>query len=198
MTPKTFLFIGRSGAGKGTQAKLLSEYIKGHAGNSLPVFYLETGSHFREFVKGESYTSQQAKILYDKAERQPDFLAVWNWGDIFVKQFTDSMHLIMDGMPRSLGEALMLRTAFDFYHISKPVVVYVNVKPEWSKDKLMKRHRSDDKGEAEIDKKISWFNHDVLPAIEYFKSDPFYHYVEVDGEQSIDKVHQDIVSAVAW
>lgn len=197
MTPKTFLFIGRSGAGKGTQAKLLADYLNTLEGN-IPVYYLETGAHFREFIKGDSYTSKCSKDMYDKAERQPDFLAIWNWGDLLVKHFTDSMHLIMDGMPRSLTEAEILRTALDFYKIKELNVVYVSVSPEWSKDKLMKRHRFDDKSEVEIDRKISWFNRDVLPAIEYFKKDPYYNYIEVNGEQAIEDVHKEILSKIQW
>lgn len=195
--PKTLLFIGRSGAGKGTQAKLLVEYLK-KQGNDTPVYYLETGAHFREFIQGDSYTSVRAKNIYDKAERQPDFLAIWNWADILVKNFTNSMHLVMDGMPRSLNEAIMLRSALDFYDIKDPYVIYIDVSPEWSRERLKERHRFDDKGDEEIEKKIAWFDHDVLPAIEYFKKDSFYTYLDIQGEQSIEKVHADLVSKLSW
>jgi adenylate kinase family enzyme len=197
MTPKTFLFIGRSGAGKGTQAKLLVDYLTRQEAN-IPVYYLETGAHFREFITGTSYTSQRAKSMYDRAERMPDFLAVWNWADLLVKNFTSSMHLIMDGMPRSMPEAIMLRTALDFYAIKDPYVVYIDVSPEWSRARLKERHRFDDKSDAEIEKKISWFNADVLPAIEYFKSDPFYMYLDINGERPIEKVHEEIISKIQW
>jgi len=197
MTPKTFLFIGRSGAGKGTQAKLLASHLEAQGAN-IPVFYLETGAHFREFITGDSYTSERSKAMYDKAERQPDFLAIWNWSDLLVRNFTDSMHLIMDGMPRSLTEAEILRTALDFYGIKEVNVVYVNVTPEWSREKLRGRHRNDDKGDAEIDRKISWFNTDVLPAIEHFKNDSFYTYVELNGEQEIEVVHKEMLSKIQW
>jgi adenylate kinase family enzyme len=197
MTPKTFLFIGRSGAGKGTQAKLLVDHLNTLEAN-LPVYYLETGAHFREFIKGDSYTSRRAKVMYDNAERMPDFLAIWNWGDLLVRNFTDSMHLIMDGMPRSMPEAIMLRTAFDFYGIKDPCVVYVNVSPDWCRARLKERHRFDDKTEVEIEKKISWFNQDVLPAIEYFRNDPFYKYIEINGEQSIEKVKEEMLSKIQW
>jgi len=195
MTPKTFLFIGRSGAGKGTQAKLLAEHLKG-LDASTPVYYLETGAHFRTFIQGDSYTSLRAKTMYNRAERMPDFLAIWNWSDLLVNYFTDAMHLIMDGMPRSLNEAMMLRTALDFYAISELNVVYVRVTPEWAKLRLKERHRFDDKTEAELEKKVSWFNQDVVPAIEYFKNDPFYHYIELNGEQTIDDVFQELLSKI--
>jgi adenylate kinase len=196
MTPKTFLFIGRSGAGKGTQAKLLQKHLES-LDATVPVYYLETGAHFREFIKGESYTSKRTKEMYDRAERMPDFLAIWLWADLLLNNFTDSMHLIMDGMPRSLNEAHMLRTALDFYKITDPQVVYVGVSPEWSKTRLKERHRFDDKTEEEIDRKIAWFEHDVLPAVEYFKADPFYNYIELNGEQTIDEVFKELLGKVS-
>ena len=76
--------------------------------------------------------------------------------------------------------------------------MYVSVTPEWSRNRLKERHRNDDKTEDEIDRKIAWFNNDVLPAIEYFKGDPFYKYIEVDGQQSREKVHEDILSHLTW
>jgi adenylate kinase len=197
MIPKTFLFIGRSGAGKGTQAKLLAEHLLTLSAN-VPVYYLETGARFREFIKSDSYASRCSKEMYDRAERQPDFLAIWVWADLLIKNFTDSMHLIMDGMPRSLNEAHMLRTALDFYGIKDPHVIYVSVDPEWSRARLKERHRFDDKTDEEIERKISWFNHDVLPAIEYFKADPFYRYLEINGEQSIEDVQKEIISKIQW
>lgn len=197
MTPKTFLFIGRSGAGKGTQAKLLADHLN-TLDAKIPVYYLETGAHFREFITGDSYTSLRTKEMYNRAERMPDFLGIWNWADLLVKNFTDSMHLIMDGMPRSKPEAIMLRTALDFYGIKDPYVIYVDVSPEWSREHLMQRHRFDDKSEVEIEKKIAWFNHDVVPAIEYFKADPYYKYLEINGEQPIEKVQEEIMSKITW
>lgn len=197
MQPKTLLFIGRSGAGKGTQAKKIMEYLDSEK-TGIIVYYLETGAHFREFVKGESYTSARSKVIYDKAERQPDFLAVWNWADLLVRYFTDSMHLIMDGMPRSLAEAQMLRTALDFYGIKNLQVVHVNVSPDWSRARLKERHRFDDKTDEEIERKIAWFDTDVLPAIEYFKKDPFYSFIEVNGEQTVDEVYNEIFSKLKW
>ena len=197
MSPKTFLFIGRSGAGKGTQAKLLVDHLNNLQAN-LSAYYLETGAHFREFIQGESYTSLRAKVMYEKAERMPDFLAIWNWADLLVRNFTDSMHLVMDGMPRSLTEAEILRTALDFYGIKDLHVVYVNVSPELSRERLRNRHRLDERTEEDIEKRIAWFNRDVIPAIEYFKNDSFYKYIELDGEKTVEEVQKELLSKIVW
>ena len=45
---QSFIFMGRSGCGKGTQAKLLMEYLK-KIDPARDIFYLETGAGVREF-----------------------------------------------------------------------------------------------------------------------------------------------------
>ena len=48
-SPQTFVFIGRSGCGKGTQAKLLIEELKKND-PAHEVMYIETGARIREFI----------------------------------------------------------------------------------------------------------------------------------------------------
>ena len=57
MSPQTFIFIGRSGCGKGTQAELLQKRVK-EKDQSSEIFYLETGAYFREFLRGEKYSNK--------------------------------------------------------------------------------------------------------------------------------------------
>ena len=63
MNPKTFIFFGRSGCGKGTQADLLIKYLKNvDPGNK--VIYVETGAKLREFIKGNGLSQKiTAKIM---------------------------------------------------------------------------------------------------------------------------------------
>src|SRR6185436_8764223 len=111
--PRTILFIGRSGCGKGTQAKLLLEYLQKN--EPAPEIYLETGKLLRTLADGSSLTSRRTKEMLAGGERMPDFLAIWNWGGVFVNQFTGAEHIIIDGACRSRLEAEALVTAFEFY-----------------------------------------------------------------------------------
>ena len=52
MNPQTFVFIGRSGCGKGTQAKLLQDVLK-EKNPDQEIFYIETGANFRKFLGEE-------------------------------------------------------------------------------------------------------------------------------------------------
>ncbi len=198
MAQRTFIFIGRSGCGKGTQAALLMHELEQRDPEKRPIFYLETGAKFREFIKGDKYSNKLASKILQLGDRQPDFLAVWNWSTMLVNEMDTEKHLIVDGMPRSYQEALVFDSAINFYNLSRPVVIYINVSKEHSRERLTLRGRADDILPEVIEKRLSWFDTEVNPAIEYFKHHSGYLFVEVNGEQSIDKVFADIVARLSW
>ncbi len=185
----TFIFIGRSGCGKGTQAALIKEHIL-KENKEAEIFYLESGARFREFIQGETYSSKLSSEVYNQDHRQPDFLAVWNWAHLFVDSLKGTEHLMIDGTPRSLAEAKVLDTAMKFYKREKPYIVYINVSREWSQKHLLNRGRSDDATLDKIDRRLKWFESDVVPAIEYYRTHPDYRFIEVNGEQSVEKVSE--------
>lgn len=191
MKPLTFIFIGRSGCGKGTQAKLLIEYIKEKRFGE-PVFYLETGQVFRDLINRVSHTSALAKEINDKGGLQPEFLAIWAWSHILVENLHGDEHLIVDGTPRKSNEAIVLDSALSFYKRKKPIVVYVNVSREWSKKHLEGRHRGDDSSSL-IEKRLDWFETDVVPAIDFFRNNENYKFIEINGEQNIEGVNKEII-----
>jgi adenylate kinase family enzyme len=82
-----------------------------------------------------------------------------------------------------------------FYKREKPTVIYINVSRKWSEERLLSRGRSDDRSLSGITKRLNWFEEDTLPAIEYFRTNLLYRFIEVDGEQSIEKVYADIIAA---
>jgi len=198
MTKETFIFIGSSGSGKGTQVALLREEVLKRSPET-PIFYLQTGQHFREFIKADSLAAQIAKSAIDSGGRAPDFLAMYIWSKIFVENITGDEHLIIDGSPRSLNEAVNLDIALKFFRRERPVVIYIKVSKEWSIEHLLSRaqkeSRADDTRES-IDRRMAWFESDVIPAVEKFRRDRDYDFIEVDGEQSIEKVHRDIMTQV--
>ena len=191
MNPYTFIFIGRSGCGKGTQVELLQKHLaEKFAGEE--VFYLETGERFRAFIKEDSYSSKLSKAVYETGERQPSFLAIWMWSHLLVESFKGTEHLIIDGSPRAYGEALAMDTALKFYG-RKAYVVHLNVSREWSEERLSARHRSDDIDLEKVKKRLDWFEKDVAPAIEFFKANPDYNFIDVNGGQSIEGVYRDMM-----
>jgi len=195
MTPQTFIFIGRSGAGKGTQVKLLQDVLK-EKDPSGEILYIETGANFRKFFEGDKYSNKISREIYDKGLRQPDFIAIWMWAKILLEDLKNNEHVILDGIARSLPEAMTLTTAIEFYD-RKVTVVYLNVSRTWSMEKLLSRKRSDD-NMVEINERLDWFERDTLPAIEYFNIHDRYTLLDINGEQPIEKVHAEIIEKLHW
>ena len=192
----TVIFIGRSGCGKGTQADLLKDRISRLDEKKRQILYVETGERFRQFIRGESFSSKLSKIAYEHDERQPDFLACSMWTAMLLNELEEDMHLVFDGAPRALSEAEMLTSALNFYKREQPTVIYLNVSRDWSERRLLSRGRTDDLNLAKIDKRLDWFDRDVMPAVEYFRHNPYYRFFDVNGEQPIEVVAMPSLCAI--
>lgn len=194
MNPQTFIFIGRSGCGKGTQAKLIMESFEKQAPD-IPIYYLETGAKFREFIKGDSYSSQLSRKIYEAGDRQPDFLAIWTWSHLVVENLKGNEHLFMDGTPRSLPETFSVLNALDFYG-RKANIIYIDVPRELSEQRLMARGRVDDVDKEKIKKRLDWFDKDVMPAVDFFRDTTKHNFIEVNGNRPVEEVYDDIMSKI--
>ena len=195
MKKETLIFIGASGCGKGTQVELLKNELS-KRDPKTPIFHLQTGQHFREFAKGESYAARIAKEAQERGELLPGFLSMWLWSDIFIKNLTGEEHLIIDGSPRTKDEAGHLDTALRFFKRESPTVVHIKVSPEWSATRMHERaakeSRKDD-AEASIARRLAWFEREVLPTIEWYHENHHYRFLEVNGEQDIADVSREIL-----
>ena len=192
MELQTFIFIGRSGCGKGTQVALLHEYIK-KQDEKRYIFYIETGERFRQFIKEHSLSSRLAAEIYKTGNRQPDFIAVWMWSHLLVGRMTGEEHVIFDGTPRSLQEAQIIDTAITFYNRQHPHVIYLNISRETSKARMIARRRMDDINQEEIERRLNWFESDVVPAVEYFRKHSMYNFIELDGNQPVEAVQRKLL-----
>ena len=191
----TVIFIGRSGSGKGTQAGLLRERINNYDMEKRQILYVETGERFRQFIRQDNISAKHAKEINDVGGLQPVFLAAWMWGNVLIEELGENMHLMFDGAPRAFTEAEVLTTALEFYKRERATVVYINVGKKWSEDKLLARGRTDDMSIQKIDTRLAWFDANVVPALEYFKRTPYYRVIEINGEQTVEKVFDDLIKA---
>jgi adenylate kinase len=194
-TPATFLFIGRSGCGKGTQGAYLREYLEANH-TEHPTFYLEMGERYRSFINEDNYTAELARGIQLAGGLQPEFLSVWMWAGIFIESLTGNEHLIIDGTPRRPREAFVIDSAFKFYGRTLPTIIHINVSEAWAKDRLRARGRNEDSDEEKIAKKMKWFEIEVAPAVEFFRDSRTYNFLEINGEQPIEKVRADILEKI--
>jgi len=195
MQPQTFIFFGPSGCGKGTQAKLLADELK-KKDQQRNILYIETGKKFRELAEGNSLTAKDVKEnILGKGNLAPIFLPIWIWAGLMIENMTGDEHLFLDGVSRRFEEAYVLDSALKFYERQNPTVISFEVSDEWA-TKLMKgRGRADDTNE-EIKNRLSWYKENTMPAVEYFKNNPDYRFIAIDGEQTIEEVHKEVMEKV--
>ncbi len=90
------VFLGPPGAGKGTQAKLLSQ--------RMGFLHLSTGDLLREAVKNQIPLGKKAKEYMDRGELVPDELIV----QLIEETMPKDGNVILDGFPRTVNQALAL------------------------------------------------------------------------------------------
>ena len=191
MRPQAFIFIGRSGCGKGTQIELLKAALN-KAETSCKILHIQTGQGFRDFIKGDTYTEKKAREYSESGKLQPEFLAIQMWERPLLEGYTGLEHIIFDGTPRKFHEAGVLESVFGFYDIEKVWVINVEITPEESLKRLLLRKRLDD-DEDNIKKRMAWYETDVAPAVEYYRTSPNYCFLRIDGLRTVEAIHADIV-----
>lgn len=194
MTPQSFIFIGRSGCGKGTQIEQLMSVLT-KKDPAHPILHIYTGQEFREFIQGPTITQQKSKTIYVAGGLQPEFLTVHMWVKPLVENYTGNEHLMFDGTPRKFHEAGVLDSAFSFYGLPKPWVINIEISNEEAMKRLLARKRFDD-NEDEVKKRLSWYETDVAPTIGFYTGNPNYNFLKINGEKAIEDVHEEIVQKI--
>ena len=192
---KAFIFIGRSGCGKGTHAKLFMEKFKAK-NSSEPFYYLESGANFRDFIGKDSFSSLISKQIMEEGKLQPEFLAVWIWSHLMIENLKKGDHIVLDGTPRKLREAHILETALEFYGYKDIYVIHIDITREETKRRLKVRGRLDDKDSENVEKRLDWFDKEVVPAIDFYENNPQYKYIHVNGEREVEEIHEEIIQKI--
>jgi adenylate kinase len=195
MNSHIVILVGRAGSGKGTQGQFIKEFFDARFPNQK-TFYISTGTKFREFVDSGTYSAELSKKINSVGELQPEFLAVWNWSRILIDSVVEDGNVIFDGSPRKLEEAKMMDSAVKFYNWQKPLVIEIDVDNEEAVKRLMLRKREDDT-ELAIRERLSWYDRDVVPMIEWYKQNKDYTYINIPGVRSVEEIKADIAEYLA-
>ncbi len=194
MPLQTVIFYGKSGSGKGTQAKLLKKFLEEHD-QTHRVLYIETGAAFRTFGQQDNFTAHLVKKTLDAGGLLPEFLPVWIWTQFFIDNVQENEHIILDGLARRPDEVPILAKALEFYDRAMPQIVFLQLTDDEAVERLRARGRSDD-AEAEIRKRLTWFNDNVMPAVEKWREFPEVVVHEVSSTPPIEEVHKTILAAL--
>jgi adenylate kinase len=183
------VLFGPPGAGKGTQAvKLIDKY---------KLVHLSTGDILRGELAAKSALGIEAKKYMDKGELVPDEVVI---GMIEVKldQNTGSKGFIFDGFPRTKAQA----GALDKLLAKKQTAISIMVALEVEKQELINRlmgrgkisGRADDQDMNVIENRITVYNRETAPVIEYYNKQAKFR--SVNGMGTIEDIFQRLCGVI--
>lgn len=193
MQSQTFVFFGQVGSGKGTQVKLLIDYLKSK--DDKESVYAGTGDGFRALLLSDNFTAKLVKESILSGELQPDFLTNAIFANILNSSLSDDKHLIADGYPRTVAQSETMEAIMKFYKREDIKIIYIELSEEEAMKRNLLRGRADDT-EVGLRKRFNEYLNKVIPAMNYFKDKENYTIFTINGEQTIEKVHEDIIKAL--
>ncbi|HTB06410.1 MAG TPA: adenylate kinase, partial [Bacteroidia bacterium] len=158
------ILFGPPGAGKGTQSiKLAQKY---------QLIHLSTGDILRGEVAAQTPLGIEAKQLMDKGILVSDDIVI-GMIDSRISNNLKANGFIFDGFPRTLPQAVALDGLLKKHNTSISITLALEVQ----EDELFKRislrgklsGRVDDQDEATFKKRMSVYNTDTSPLIDYYK-----------------------------
>ncbi len=195
MESQTYVFFGIVGSGKGTQVKLLQEFLQNKDGKEC--VYAYPGNEYRRLVEEDNFTGQLIKDSMHKGHLQPDFLTTSIVTNILAVAVRPEKHLIFDGYPRTLAQSEALEAMVNFFQRENVKIVYIELSKEEAMKRNLARGRQDDTKEG-IEKRFDEYVTKVVPSMDYFKDKKGYTIYTINGEQSIEYVHADIKKALGF
>ncbi len=156
--PNMIVFMGGQGSGKGTYAKLLLAQSNAN--------YIEMGGILRQMPKDSE--------IYKKISRG-ELLSDNELFPIIAKHIKTDKDLIVDGFPRTLGQAKWLVENYNNKFIIK--VAFLNISKEMMLARIQNRikdggNRADDNDITAVQKRIAAFYTTTIPAIEWLSKQP--------------------------
>lgn len=195
MEPITVIFIGPQGSGKGTQIEKLTKVVT-EKDPIRRVVDIQTGRRFRSLAaKHETFAERKIATTLDMGALQPDFLTYILWGQAMLDQLDPKSHLLIDGFPRTVAQSEVLEEAFSFYERTNLQVINLDTPEDVVRKRMLERARTDDSEES-IETRLRLYREDTLPVLTYYRRRPDTVVHNLNGTDSIEGVHQQILKAL--
>lgn len=209
------VLLGPPGAGKGTQAEVISE--------KLGLIHVSSGDLFRENIKNKTELGILAQGYINRGELVPDEVTIGMVQNRLM-QPDNKNGALLDGFPRTTAQAQALDSMLQSRGAAIKVVPYITVPEVALIERLSGRwtcraashvfhsiynpprkngvcdvdgselyQREDDKPETVLNR-IQVFNKQTQPLIAYYRGKGLL--VEIDGTQEIGKVTSDLIKAI--
>lgn len=180
------LIVGPPGAGKGTQAKNLSE--------DLAITWLSSGELFRETIRSGSQMGQTIAGYIDNGDLVPDAVT-----DLMISEHLKEIDpknngFLLDGYPRTLSQVESLDRVLEELQAPLDAVIELQIPDEEIVGRLLSRAEKEgrnDDTEDVIRHRIQVYHEKTAPLLKVYSDRGLL--VGVDGMGTIDEVRERLV-----
>jgi adenylate kinase len=182
------LVLGPQGAGKGTQAKRISDEF------GIP--HVSTGDMFREAREAGTELGRQVAPLLDRGMLVPDEVTIAMIRER-LSASDASNGFVLDGFPRNLPQAEALDEMLAAIGRGLDAILFFDVSDSVGMERALNRaqieNRTDDTQEV-IARRLATYHSDTEPTIEYYRTTG--KLVPVRAGRTIEEVWNEISSAL--
>ncbi|SDX47005.1 Adenylate kinase [Saccharopolyspora shandongensis] len=168
------VLVGPPGAGKGTQAAVLSE--------QLDVPHISTGDLFRANIGNATPLGQKAKSYLDTGDLVPDEVT----NEMVRDRLSDedaAKGFLLDGYPRTTTQAEVLAEMLRERGTELTAVLQFDVPEEELVTRMLARGRADDTEDI-IRRRLAVYRSETEPLLEYYQD----RIVKIDAVGSIEEI----------
>jgi len=185
------ILYGPEGSGKTTQGKLLSKKI------GFP--HLVSGDLVRKYAaedKGIMGRICTEALRLGHYVADSEMFVLWK---VRLKEEDVEKGFVIDGFPRNMSQALFLEEKMEKYGKETFLVIYLNVREKVSIERLLKRGRKNPDGSLadspeNIRERLRRYKSEEKDVLDFYREKGVLH--EVNGEQSIEEIHNDIMERI--
>jgi len=183
------IILGPPAAGKGTQGELLAKKLK------IP--RLSVGALLRRYISEKGKLGKEIDRYHNRGLNVPAkilFKVLKPWFEEHQNGF------VVDNLPRNIDQLKEFQSFLLKTRIKIDKVFYLNISDQEALKRLNKRflqrqengnYRSDERPELFQIRLEEGFKKEITPILNFFKQMKIL--IKIDGEQTIEKVHQDIL-----
>ncbi|MBC2643368.1 adenylate kinase [Rhodococcus sp. NPDC056960] len=176
------VLLGPPGAGKGTQAAILSE--------KLGVPHISTGDLFRANIGQATPLGLEAKKYLDAGDLVPSEITN-NMVKARVAEPDAANGFLLDGFPRTVDQAQALEAILTEQNTKLDAVLSFVVDEDVVVERMLARGRADDKEDV-IRNRLRVYREETAPLLDYYKE----QLVTVDALGEVDEVNARALGAL--
>lgn len=187
----TITLLGRPGCGKGTQSKLLIEWLQNRYGGDVPLSYVYVGSACRELAKAATPEGERMKAILDAGGIPPTDLVEFVM--LNPLRLAESAKIVLyDGSPRLIAEARMIDAVCRDRERPPLIPIHVDV----PHDECLRRLRSADRGRTDdrekiIQNRFAGFDTEVMEVLDYYSSAG--RLITINGNRELTDVFDELM-----